>query len=74
MSFIVVHLGRDSPNSYQDFIRISLPVSTIAYLVLGRIFLIASKIGESRGSKQEYPAKSVGKQGEEFLIETLVKS
>jgi hypothetical protein len=31
-------------------------------------------IGESLRSYQEYPAKSVGKQGEEFLIEAQVKS
>jgi hypothetical protein len=35
---------------------------------------MASKIGESLRSSQEYPAKSVGKQGEEFLIATQVKS
>jgi hypothetical protein len=38
------------------------------------IFLIISKIGESLGSYQEYFAKSVGKQGEEFLIVALVQS
>jgi hypothetical protein len=32
------------------------------------------EIGESLGSYQEYPAKSVGKQGEELLIATLLKS
>jgi hypothetical protein len=46
----------------------------LAYLVFSRQFLIASKIGESLGSYQEYPAKSVGKQGEEFLIAALVIS
>jgi hypothetical protein len=35
---------------------------------------IFSKICELLGSYQEYPAKSVGKQGEEFLIAALVKS
>jgi hypothetical protein len=39
----------------------------LAYVVLSGIFLIASKIGESLGSP-EYPDKSVGKQGGEFLI------
>jgi hypothetical protein len=42
--------------------------------VFSRIFLIASKIGESLGSYQEYPAKLVGKQREEFLIAAQVKS
>jgi hypothetical protein len=51
---------RNSPNSYQDITRISLPVST--YQVLGGIFLIASKIGELLRSYKEYPAKSVVKQ------------
>jgi hypothetical protein len=46
----------------------------LAYLVLGRIFLIASKIGEFFGSCPKYPAKSVGKQGGEFLIAALVES
>jgi hypothetical protein len=64
---------RDSPNCYQNFITILLPMST------ARLFSVwqdipASKIGESIGSYQEYPAKSVGRQGEEFLIVTLVKS
>jgi hypothetical protein len=45
----------------------------LAYLVLSRIFLIASKIGELLRSCQKYP-QSVGKQGEEFLIAALVKS
>jgi hypothetical protein len=49
-------------------------VSTFAYLVLGKIFMIARKIGESLRSYQEYPAKSVGKQGEELPIAALVKS
>jgi hypothetical protein len=31
-------------------------------------------IGELLGSYQEYAAKSVGKQGREFLIAALVKS
>jgi hypothetical protein len=35
----------------------------LVYTVLSRIFLIASKIGELLRSYQEYPAKSVGKQG-----------
>jgi hypothetical protein len=43
-------------------------------LVISKIFLIASKIDESLGSYQEYPTLSVGKQGEEFLIVTLVKN
>jgi hypothetical protein len=34
---------------------------------------MASKIGELLGSYQEYPAKSVGKQGKEFLIAAQVK-
>jgi hypothetical protein len=45
----------------------------LAYLVLRKIFLIARKIVESLRSYQEYPAKSVGKQGEEFPIAALVK-
>jgi hypothetical protein len=36
--------------------------------------MIASEFDELLGSYQEYPAKSVGKQGEEFLIAALVKS
>jgi hypothetical protein len=35
--------------------------------------MIASKIIEFLRSNQEYPAKSVGKQGEESLIAGLVK-
>jgi hypothetical protein len=35
---------------------------------------MASKIGELLGSYQEYTAKSVGNQGEEFLIVVLEKS
>jgi hypothetical protein len=35
---------------------------------------MASKIGESLRSYQEYPIKSVVKQGEEFLIAALEKS
>jgi hypothetical protein len=50
-----------------------LPVSTTPKAVCG-IFLIASKTGELLRSYQEYAAKSVGKQGEEFLIAALVKS
>jgi hypothetical protein len=46
----------------------------LAYIVLSRIFQIADKINELIGSYQEYPAKSVGKQEEEFLIAALVKS
>jgi hypothetical protein len=46
-------------------------VST-APLVLSKIFLIASKIGESQGSYQKYDAKSVGKKGEELAA--LVKN
>jgi hypothetical protein len=46
----------------------------LAYLVLSRIFLIASQIDESLESYQDYSAKSVGKQGGEFLIAALVKS
>jgi hypothetical protein len=45
----------------------------LAYLVLSRVFLIASTIGEFLESYQEYPAKSVGKQEGEFLIVVLVK-
>jgi hypothetical protein len=36
--------------------------------------MIARKIGLSLWSYQEYPAKSVGKLGLEFLIEAKVKS
>jgi hypothetical protein len=32
------------------------------------------KIGESLQSEQEYPAKSVGKQGEEFATAENIKS
>jgi hypothetical protein len=46
----------------------------LAFYVLSRIFLIASKIGELLGSYREYSAKSTGKQGGEFLIAALVKS
>jgi hypothetical protein len=46
----------------------------LAYLELSNIFLIASKIGESLRRYQEYPAKTVGKQGEKFLIAALVSS
>jgi hypothetical protein len=38
------------------------------------MFLIASKISESLGRYQEYPAKLVGKQEEEFFMAALVKS
>jgi hypothetical protein len=58
-------LGRVSPNSYQDFIRILLPVSTTCLLstVLSGIFLKVSKIGELILSYQEYPAKSIVRKG-----------
>jgi hypothetical protein len=46
----------------------------LAYLVLSRIFLIASKIGELLGRYQEYPAKSVGKQEVGFLIVAIAKN
>jgi hypothetical protein len=46
----------------------------LACLVICRIFLIAGKMVEALGSYQEYPAKSVGKQGEEFVLVALVKS
>jgi hypothetical protein len=46
----------------------------LAYFVLSRIFLIASQIDESLKRYQDYSAKSVGKQGGEFLIAALVKS
>jgi hypothetical protein len=59
--------GRVSPNSYQDFIRILL----LAHLVFSRIFMMASK---KLVNHLGYPANSVGKQGEEFLITALVKS
>jgi hypothetical protein len=65
---------QNSPNSYQDFIMILLPVSKLTYLVLSRIYLIAGKIGKSLGSYQEYSAKSVSKQGEEVMTAFLVKS
>jgi hypothetical protein len=42
--------------------------------MLSRIFLLAIEIRESLRSYQEYPAKSVGKQGEEFLKPVHVKS
>jgi hypothetical protein len=38
----------------------------LAYLLVSRIFLVAGKIGESLRSYQEYPDKSVGKQGGEI--------
>jgi hypothetical protein len=47
---------------FHKFIRI------FTSLVLSRIFLIATKIGELLGSYLEYPIKSVGKIGEEFMI------
>jgi hypothetical protein len=54
-----------------DLIRILLVLAT-------RLFRtwqdIPVKIGELLGSYQEYPAKSVGKQGEELLIAVPVKS
>jgi hypothetical protein len=46
----------------------------LAYLVLCRIFLKDSKIGLLLKSYQKYPAKSVGKLGEEFLIVELERS
>jgi hypothetical protein len=46
----------------------------LANKVLSGIFLIASKIGELLWSYQECPAKSVGKQREEFQIAALEKS
>jgi hypothetical protein len=45
-----------------------------AYLVISRIFLIASQVDESLESYQDYSAKLEGKQGGEFLIAALVKS
>jgi hypothetical protein len=41
--------------------------------VLSRLFLIASTIGELLGSYQEYTAKLLGKQKEEFLMEAEEK-
>jgi hypothetical protein len=41
--------------------------------MFSRIFLIASVIGELLGICQYYPAKSLGKQGEDLLIVALVK-
>jgi hypothetical protein len=41
--------------------------------MFSKIFLIASKIGESLGSFQEYPDKLMSEQGDTFLIVTLVK-
>jgi hypothetical protein len=56
--------GRDSPNSYQDLSSgFHCLCPQLTYLVLCRIFLIASTIGKLIGIYQEYPAKSVGKQG-----------
>jgi hypothetical protein len=52
---------------YQDF------VTCVAYQVVSGIFLKASTICELLGSYQEYSAKSVGKQGREFLIATNEK-
>jgi hypothetical protein len=46
----------------------------LAYLVLSKIFLIVSEIGDLLRSYQEYPTKSVSKQGEDFLIVALVES
>jgi hypothetical protein len=46
----------------------------LAFVLLSGIFLIASKTVASLSSYREYPAKSVGKHGEEFLIAVLVKS
>jgi hypothetical protein len=55
---------RNSPNSYQDFIKILLPIcQQLAYLVFRGVFRIANQIGESLWSYQKYPAKSVVKQG-----------
>jgi hypothetical protein len=45
----------------------------LVYQVLSGIFWIASKNGELLWSYQQYPAKSMGKQGEEFLIAAPVK-
>jgi hypothetical protein len=46
----------------------------LAYLELSRILLIGIIIVELLGSYQEYPAMSLGKQGELSLIAVLVKS
>jgi hypothetical protein len=46
----------------------------VDYLVLSRIFLITSEIGELLESYQEYPATSVDEEGGEFRIAALVKS
>jgi hypothetical protein len=58
--------GADSPNCYED-LRFCYLCKQLAYLVCGRIFMTSSEIGELLGSYQEYPAKFVGKQGEQFL-------
>jgi hypothetical protein len=46
----------------------------LPHLVLSKISLIVSEIGDLLGSYQEYPTKSVSKQGEEFMIVAQVKS
>jgi hypothetical protein len=55
---------QDSTNSNYDFIRSRYLFQQLVYLVDNKIFLIASKIGESLESYQEYAAKTVGKQKE----------
>jgi hypothetical protein len=78
MMSIILRYGRDSPNSHQIVIRtlsgFCYLCQQLAHLVLSRIFMIASQIGESRLSYQQYPVKSLSKQGGEFLIVALVKS
>jgi hypothetical protein len=46
----------------------------LTYYVYSRICMIAIKMMNHSGSYQEYPSKSLVKQGGEFQIATLVKS
>jgi hypothetical protein len=67
-----VHLGVCGEMEARDIIH-QIVIRTLAgfcylcqqlvYLVLGKIFLIASEIGDLLGSYQDYPTKSVSKQG-----------
>jgi hypothetical protein len=56
---------------YTDFVAC---VNKLLFLYFAGCSLKASKKGELLCSYKEYPAKSVGEQGKEFLIAAQVKS
>jgi hypothetical protein len=76
-TFLTLNPHSVSPLHFLGVRRIFGEVCCVNNLVikyLSGILLITWIIGEFFGSYPEYPAKSVGKLGEEFLIAALAKS